>query len=56
MNELVKQYLSEIGRKGGSAKSQKKAEACRANAQRPRPNARKNKDLETSKKRHKILE
>jgi hypothetical protein len=32
-----KKYLSEIGRKGGSAKSKRKTEAARRNAKRPRP-------------------
>jgi hypothetical protein len=50
MNELIKQYLTEIGRKGGSAKSEKKAESCRANARKPRPNARKDNKLNGSKK------
>jgi hypothetical protein len=50
MNESVKQYLAEIGRKGGSTKSEKKAAACRANARRPRPNARKANKLAGSKK------
>ena len=40
-----KEYLAQIGRKGGSVKSDKKAAACRQNAKKPRPNARKNKDL-----------
>jgi hypothetical protein len=45
-----KTYLSEIGRRGGAAKSQKKADSCRANARKPRPNARKNKDLRADEK------
>jgi hypothetical protein len=40
-----REYLSQIGKRGGAAKSAKKTEAARANARRPRPNARKNKDL-----------
>ena len=39
----VKKYLAEIGRRGGASKSQKKADAARANAKKPRPNARKRK-------------
>jgi len=40
-----KEYLGKIGRKGGAVKSEKKAAACRANAKKPRPNARKDKGL-----------
>jgi hypothetical protein len=39
MNTAVKKYLAEIGKKGGSAKSQAKAEASRKNGKqggRPR--------------------
>lgn len=36
MNPEVKKYLSELGKKGGSAKSPQKTEACRANARLPR--------------------
>jgi len=39
MNPEIKKYLSELGKKGGSAKSDKKTEACRANARKPRPRA-----------------
>jgi len=35
-----KEYLSQIGRKGGSVKSEKKAQSSRENAKKPRPNAR----------------
>lgn len=45
----VKEYLSQIGRRGGAVKSQKKADACRANARKPRPNARKVRDLDNGK-------
>jgi hypothetical protein len=37
----LERRMSEQGRKGGSVKSAKKTEACRANARKPRPNARK---------------
>jgi hypothetical protein len=40
-----KEYLSQVGRKGGAVKSAKKAAACRENAKKPRPNARKDKRL-----------
>ena len=38
--EAVSAYLAKIGAKGGRAKSARKAEAVRANAKKPRPNAR----------------
>jgi hypothetical protein len=34
MNNAVKKYLAEIGKKGGSAKSKAKAEAARANGKK----------------------
>lgn len=40
--KAVTAYLRSIGTKGGSAKSDKKTAACRANAKKPRP-GRKNK-------------
>lgn len=45
----IKTYLIEIGRRGGAVKSAKKTAACRANARKPRPNARKNKELSVAK-------
>ena len=40
MNKVSK-YLAKIGKKGGSVSSEKKTAACRENARKPRPNARK---------------
>lgn len=37
----VREYLAEIGRRGGSKTSPAKAAAARKNATRPRPNRRK---------------
>jgi len=37
----VTQFLSRIGTKGGSVKSERKARAARRNAKKPRPNRRK---------------
>lgn len=36
-------HAAEIGKKGGSATSEKKKMACRLNASKPRPNRRKKK-------------
>ena len=44
-----KTYLSEIGTRGGRVKSSKKTEACRANARKPRPKARKVNKLAVAK-------
>ncbi len=44
MNPEIKKYLAALGKKGGEAKSQAKAEAARLNAKKPRPNRRKNLD------------
>lgn len=41
VKRAVREFLAEIGARGGRAKSAKKAEAARANAKRPRPNRRK---------------
>jgi len=38
-----KKYLSIIGEKGGAVKSKRKADACRANAKRPRKRTHKTK-------------
>ena len=34
--KAIKEYLASIGRKGGSVKSQAKADAARANGNRPK--------------------
>lgn len=39
--KAVRAYLSEIGRKGGLATSERKTSAARANSKRPRPGRRK---------------
>lgn len=41
MKRTPRQYLADIGRKGGKVKSEKKAAAARENAKKPRPRARK---------------
>jgi len=41
----LKHYFASIGARGGAVSSQKKAAAARKNAQKPRPNARKNNEL-----------
>jgi hypothetical protein len=38
--KTLREHCREIGRLGGSAKSEKKAEAARRNASKPRPKAR----------------
>lgn len=38
--KTLREHCREIGRLGGAAKSEKKAEAARRNAKRPRPKAR----------------
>jgi hypothetical protein len=47
----VKQYFASIGARGGAVSSQKKADAARANAKKPRPNARKNNELRRIEKK-----
>jgi hypothetical protein len=39
--KTLREHCREIGKLGGSVKSEKKAAAARANASKPRPNARK---------------
>jgi hypothetical protein len=36
LNEIIKEYLSELGKRGGSAKTEKKAKASRENGKRPK--------------------
>lgn len=36
VEEIIRDYLSGLGRKGGSAKSEKKAKASRENGKRPK--------------------
>jgi hypothetical protein len=38
--KTLREHCREIGKLGGAAKSEKKAEAARRNAKRPRPKAR----------------
>jgi hypothetical protein len=39
-DKTLREHCREIGKLGGAAKSEKKAEAARRNAKRPRPKAR----------------
>jgi hypothetical protein len=41
IEKTLREHCREIGKLGGAAKSEKKAEAARRNACKPRPNARK---------------
>jgi hypothetical protein len=43
----LRKHLAALGKKGGEAKSQAKAEAARMNAKKPRPNRRKKPDEPT---------
>jgi hypothetical protein len=40
-DKTLREHCQEMGKLGGAAKSQKKAEAARRNASKPRPKARK---------------
>jgi len=37
IDQEIKKYMSDIGKKGGQAKSEKKTAAARENAKKPRP-------------------
>jgi hypothetical protein len=50
-DKTLREHCREIGKLGGAAKSEKKAEAVRENAKRPRPKARENNALKRAKKR-----
>jgi hypothetical protein len=48
--KTLRQHCREIGKLGGAAKSEKKAEAARRNASKPRPKARERNALRRAKK------
>jgi hypothetical protein len=48
--KTLREHCREIAKLGGAAKSQKKAEAARENAKRPRPKARERNALKRAKK------
>jgi hypothetical protein len=48
--KTLREHCREIGKLGGAAKSQKKAEAARRNASKPRPKAREMNALKRAKK------
>ena len=48
--KTLREHCREIGRLGGSAKTEKKAEAARRNASKPRPKARELNALKRAKK------
>ena len=49
MEEIIKKYFSDIGKKGGSVKSERKAESCRKNGKLGgRPKGSKNKIIEVT--------
>lgn len=48
MDERVRKYLQDIGRKGGSVKSEAKSLAARANARKPRGRRNNNTQEESS--------
>jgi len=48
--KTLREHCREIGRLGGAAKSEKKAEAARRNASKPRPKARELNALKRAKK------
>jgi hypothetical protein len=48
--KTLREHCREIGRLGGAAKSEKKAEAARRNASKPRPKAREINALKRAKK------
>jgi hypothetical protein len=41
LNEIIKEYLAELGKRGGSAKTEKKAKASRENGKRPKKKGKK---------------
>jgi hypothetical protein len=48
--KTLREHCREIGKLGGAAKSEKKAQAARQNAKRPRPKAREMNALRRAKK------
>jgi hypothetical protein len=50
-DKTLREHCREIGKIGGAAKSEKKTEAVRRNAKRPRPKAREINALKRAKKR-----
>jgi len=48
--KTLREHCREIGKLGGAAKSEKKAEAARRNVKRPRPKAREMNALNRAKK------
>jgi len=48
--KTLREHCREIGRLGGASKSEKKAEAARRNASKPRPKARELNALKRAKK------
>jgi len=53
-DKTLREHCREIGKLGGAAKSEKKAEAVRKNAKRPRPKAREMNALNRAKKSEEI--
>jgi hypothetical protein len=49
-DKTLREHCREIGKLGGAAKSEKKAEAARKNACKPRPKAREMNALKRAKK------
>jgi hypothetical protein len=49
-DKTLREHCREIGKLGGAAKSEKKAEAARRNATKPRPKAREINALRRAKK------
>jgi hypothetical protein len=49
-DKTLREHCREIAKLGGAAKSEKKAEAARENAKRPRPKAREMNALKRAKK------
>jgi hypothetical protein len=49
-DKTLREHCREIGKLGGAAKSEKKTEAARRNAKRPRPKAREMNALRRAKK------
>jgi len=49
-DKTLREHCREIGKLGGAAKSEKKAEAARRNASKPRPKAREMNALKRAKK------
>jgi hypothetical protein len=50
MEITLKEHCAQIAKLGGAAKSEKKAEAARMNARKPRPKARENNALRRAQK------